>query len=92
MADLLIAVKLDSGKKLSADNRKVLGTLLKNIFPEWPDIEPWLEASANVIARDRTASKTKLVRKIMVEIRAEGPDSLKLTVKPRAKVAYVEIF
>lgn len=91
-ANLAIAVRLESNQKLSAQSKLALETLLKNLFPEWPDREAWLKGAVDAIALNQNASRTKLVRKIAIEMRSDGANSLKLTVKPQGKPAYIEVF
>lgn len=90
--NLAIAVKLEPDKKLGAQSRLALVTLLKNIFPEWTGREEWLENMIAAIAVDRTFSRTKLVRKIAVELRADGSDSIKLIIQPESQQKYIQIF
>lgn len=91
-ANLAIAVKLESNKKLSPQSQIALSTLLKNLFPEWTDRDVWVGNMVAAIASDRTVSRTKFVRKNAIELRADGPDSLKLTVQPESQKKYIQVF
>lgn len=91
-ANVGITVKLDPNGKIDPDKKIALTTLLKNLFPEWPDIDIWLENSINAISQNSTASKTKLVRKIAISLRSEAPNSTTLSIKPHSKPSYIEVF
>jgi hypothetical protein len=90
-ASLAISMKIEAGK-LSAKGQAVLSTFLKNLFPEWPDRDTWIASSVAAITADRTASKTKLVRKISVEMSSNGTNSLRLLITPESKPKYTEVF
>lgn len=91
-ADMVVVAKLDSDKKLSSKSQFALATLLKNLFPEWDEREAWLEKSIAAISADRTASRSKLVRKIAIELSIDGKNSLKLVIKPEGQQKYVEVY
>ncbi len=91
-AEIGISIKLEPDRKLSPSSHNVLSTLLKNIFPEWADVEKWIETSADQIAVNPTVSKAKIVRKISIELRTNGRDQLIITVMPYSKPAYIEVF
>ncbi len=85
-----ISMKLGADGNLTADNHKLLVTLLGNLFPEWPNIDAWLSNSVAAISADRSASRTKLVRKIAIDLRSDAANSLKLLIKPESKEKYME--
>ncbi len=89
---MVVVAKLDSDKKLSSKSHFALATLLKNLFPEWDEREAWLEKSIAAISADRTASRSKLVRKIAIELSIDGKNSLKLVIKPEGQQKYVEVY
>lgn len=91
-ANVGITVKLEPDGKLDSKNQIVLATLLKNLFPEWQDIDMWISGAINLISQNQTAWKTKLVRKIAIELKSDGPNSLKLSVKPQSKPSYIQVF
>ncbi len=91
-ADIRITAKLETTGKLAPQHHAAIVTLLKNIFPEWTDIDTWLTDSIRTIARDQSASKTKLVRKIVAEITSGGSNTLKLSVRPQLRQRAVEVF
>lgn len=84
-AKLGIALNMEPSGKLSQQNHLVIETLLKNLFPEWPDRAVWLEKSVAAVSLDQSASRTKLVRKIAIELRSDGPNSLTLLVRPQSR-------
>ena len=90
-ANIAVSMKLEAGK-LTPDAQTAISTLLKNLFPEWPEGESWVVSMVNAISLDKNVSRTKLVRKIAIELKAAGPDSIRLLIKPYAKPGYVEIF
>lgn len=91
-ASLAISMKFEADGRLSQVNRTVLATLLTNIFPEWSNIDAWITSTIAAIAADKTASRTKLVRKNAIEFRADGPTLLKISITPESKQRYVEVF
>ena len=86
-ANVSITVKLEENGKLDANSKSVLTKFLTNIFPEWPDIEAWIDRSVNAISLNRTASRTKLVRKVAIEMSADGQNSIKVSIAPETKSA-----
>ena len=84
-ANVAITVRLDPTGKLDPEKKLVLAKLLKNCFPEWPDIETWIDTSINMIAQNPTAWRTKVVRKIAIDMKADGGNSLKISIKPQSK-------
>lgn len=91
-ASLAISMKFETDGRLSHVNRTVLTTLLTNLFPEWSNIDAWITSTIAAIAADKTASRTKLVRKNAIEFRADGPTLLKVSITPESKQRYVEVF
>ena len=91
-ANLAITVKLETDGKIDPTSRGVLLRLLTNIFPEWTDVDPWIERSLSVISANRSASRTKLIRKIETEMSASGKESIKVSIRPQSKPKAIEIF
>ena len=91
-ADVGITVKLDPNGKLDPEKKVVLARLLKNCFPEWPDIDLWLDNSTNMISQNPTAWRTKIVRKVSIEMRSDSSGSLRLSIKPQAKPRSIEVY
>jgi hypothetical protein len=87
-----ITIKLDPNGKLDPAKKLVLANLLKNIFPEWPDVDTWLDNSLNMISQNPTAWRTKVVRKNLIEMKLDSARALRLSIRPQAKPASVEIF
>lgn len=77
-----ISIKLGSSGKLSANEQKIIVTLLTNLFHEWPNIDAWLNTSVVAIAEDSSVWRDKTVRNIKIDLRSDGADSLKLLIKP----------
>ena len=90
-ASVGISMKLTADGKLSSENQKILVTLLEIFFPEWPNIDAWITSSVAAIAADRSASRTKLVRKNTIEFRSDAPNSLRLRITPESKQKYIEV-
>lgn len=91
-ANLRISMKLEPDQTLAPKSKLAVLTLLKNIFPEWTDREAWLDSSLAAILANRSASKTKIVRKIAVAFQVDGPGAVKLLITHQEKPSYVEIF
>ena len=92
-ASVRITIALDESGKLDAQKRAVVTRLLENLFPEWRDIPAWLDTSTAALQRQPAGPKTKLIRKIEVQMSAGGKNSLVLFVKPASsKSAYFEVF
>ncbi len=90
-ANIGVTVRL-AGGRLDPAKKAVMSMLLKNLFPDWTDIDTWLDNSLNLIAQNRTAWRTKIIRKIAVELKSETADSIILSVKPPTRPAAMEIF
>lgn len=90
-AKLGVSVKLDGGT-LGPQARTAISTLLGNLFPEWADHDSWIAAGVAALAKDRTAMRTKVVRKINIDLESDGASSIKLTIRPESKKAAVEVF
>ena len=90
-ANIAITMKLESGR-LSPQANAALSTLLKNLFPEWADRDAWIAGAVASIAANSTASKTKVVRNVNVEVSSGGPGTLRLAVTPSSKPRYIEVF
>lgn len=80
-----ILVKLESAK-LNPQTRSTVAGLLKNLFPEWTDIDGWLDRSAAAIETNATATRTKIIKKLAVEMRSGGKDSVRLLIGPPIQV------
>jgi uncharacterized protein YkwD len=89
--NLAVSIMLEDGK-LTQESKTAASTLLKNIFSEWADREAWIETSLAAILADRTASRTKLIRKAAIQLSSGANDTVILLVKPAAKPSYIEIF
>lgn len=91
-ANLGISIKLEPDQTLAKKNKLAVVTLLKNIFPDWPDRDTWFDSSLAEILAGKSASKTKIVRKIAVELRSDGRAAIALSIKHQEKPSYIEIF
>ncbi len=91
-ANIDVIMKLGSDSKLPAAARQSAGVLLGNIFPEWNDIEAWLEQSVAAVSSNPTAMKAKVIRKINVEIKAEGRSGIKLLIRPQGRATAYEVY
>ena len=92
-ASMRITLSVDSRGSIDPSKRRVVVRLLENLFPEWRDIPAWLDTSAAAVTRQPAIPKTKLIRKIEVQLSSGNKNSLVLFVKPAAsKSAYFEIF
>ncbi|MEJ7623114.1 MAG: hypothetical protein WKF34_03915 [Pyrinomonadaceae bacterium] len=83
-ASLEVAVKLDASQ-LNKKSSAAIATFLENLFPEWADRQVWLDNSVGAILENRSASRTKVLQRNSIELRAIDNDSLKLTVRPRKR-------
>jgi len=90
--NLAVIIKLDSTGTLDARSKLAISTLLNNFFPEWSDRDAWVIASFAAILADRSATRTKLIRKIAVEMKADGQSAVRLAIFPESKPRYVEIY
>ncbi len=90
-ASVAISMKLGTDGKMSSENQKILVTLLGNLFPEWSGIDDWITRAVAAIAADRSASRTKLVRKNTIEFRSDAPNSFRLRIAPESKQKYFEV-
>lgn len=82
----------NSNGRLDMPKKQILSTLLKNVFPEWNDLDVWIDNSLAQITQNPTAWRTKVVRNLAVEIKGEGYSNIKLTIKPQVKSTSVEIY
>jgi len=91
-ADVAITVRLDPNGKIEPEKKFVLAKLVKNCFPEWPDIDLWLDNAINMISQNPTAWRTKIVRKVAIELRSDSANSLRLSIKPQSKPQSIEVY
>lgn len=87
-----LAIKLDTNGKLSPANRKIMLTLLGNIFPLWSEREVWLDRTLSAIAADRRASRTQIIEKNTIEATGTAGNTLNLSIRPAGKIVPVEVF
>lgn len=76
---------IDSAKKAGVSK------IIRDLFPEWPDADAWLDNSILFIAQNRTAWKAKTIRGIAIEIKASGSDAIMLSIKPPMKTVPIEM-
>lgn len=89
---IAVSMKLDGGK-LTPQAQTAISTLLGNLFPEWSDRDAWVAGWVAGLAANRSIpSRTKVIRKTLVELSLSGPGTLRLTVVPESKRKYVEVF
>lgn len=91
-ANIGVSIKLEPDQTLEPKNKLAVLTLLKNIFPEWTDRDKWFDGALAAILADRGATRTKLVRKIAIGLRADDQNAIKLVIKHEEKPTYIEIF
>lgn len=91
-ANLGITIKLETDQTLDPKSKLVIATLLKNIFPEWSDRDTWFDSALAAIRADKSTTRTKIVRKVSVEMSADGGNSLKISIKHESRSKYIEIF
>jgi uncharacterized protein YkwD len=92
-AGVRITIRLDQVGALDPQKRGVLIRLLENLFPEWTDAGAWLDNSSAALSLQPLLPRTKLIRKIEIQLSASGKNSLILFVKPSAsKSTYFEVF
>lgn len=76
---------------IGAERLAVIANLLKNIFPDWPDIDAWIAASMKTITDNPRGWRRKIVGDRVAEIRGEGTEGIRLIVKPYLKPKAVEM-
>lgn len=81
-----IAAKPDTGRKA------IIVSVLANIFPEWTDIDAWLSNSLTQTSENPSAWRTKVVRKILIEVKGDDSGFVRLTVRPQVPQAPKEIY
>lgn len=87
-----LSIKLGLDGKLSPANRKIMLTLLSNIFPQWSEREAWLDRTLSTIAADRAASRTQIIEKNLVEVSGAAGNSINVSIRPTGKIAAIEVF
>jgi len=88
---ITLDIKMNSDKGVSPAAMKAVASLLKNVFPEWSNIEDWLDRSVAAINSDRTRTQTKLIRGISVDIGTGPSDSIRILIHHRSKPTVLEI-
>jgi hypothetical protein len=91
-AKMAVTAELESDGQLSQKNLVALFTLLKNIFPDWKDRDDWLQNNLKLLASDHTMSRTKVVRKILVQLRYGAAGSVQIYFSPEAAKRAIEVF
>jgi hypothetical protein len=65
--------------------------LLKNFFPDQPDIESWLRSSLGMLGSNPKGWSRKVVGDRVAELRGEGVNVIRLSIKPNAKPKPIEM-
>ncbi len=91
-AKMTVTSSLEADGKLSDKNFEALSTLLGNIFPEWADREVWLRNTLKLIGADHTTSRTKVVRKVFVQLKNGAGNTVQLLFSPESGRRAIEIF
>lgn len=91
-ANIGVSIKLEADQTLAPKNKLAVLTLLKNIFPEWTDRDAWFAAALTAILAERSATRTKIVRRVAIALQADGQSAVKLVIKHEQKPTYIEIF
>lgn len=91
-AKMAVTAELEEDGKLSPKNSAALSTLLKNIFPEWKDRDDWLQNNLKLVGADHTLTRTKVVRKILVQLRYGAAGSVQLYFSPASAKRAIEVF
>ncbi|MFT3745263.1 MAG: hypothetical protein QM785_13330 [Pyrinomonadaceae bacterium] len=68
-----------------------ISKILRELFPEWTDVDVWLDSSTTLIAQNRSAWRTKTIRGFIVDVKASGIDGVILSIKPATKKAAIEM-
>lgn len=79
------------GGKIDANRQAILSAVLKNTFPEWPDVDIWLLESLKNIAQMPKAWRRKIIGARIAEIRGDGVEGIRLSIKPYVKPKAVEM-
>jgi len=87
-----LSVKLETDSKISANNFAIISTLLGNLLPNWAERDDWLNKSLKLIGTQRSATRTQVVEKVAVEMRAGAGNLIELDIRPVAKISAVEVF
>jgi hypothetical protein len=80
-----------STNALSAEHVAVMSALLKNIFRDWADIDDWLAGSIKMLSESPKGWRRKIIQNRVAEIRGEGIDGVRLTIKPYEKPKAIEM-
>lgn len=93
LAETSIVITATTMPDGSIDSAKKAGVskIIRDLFPEWPDADAWLDNSIVLIAQNRTAWKAKTIRGIAIEIKASGSDAIMLSIKPPMKTVPIEM-
>ncbi len=91
-AKMAVTSSLETDGKLSSKNLQSLSTLLKNIFPEWSDRDVWLQNTLKIIGADHTTSRTKIIRKVLVQLKYGAGNTVQLLFSPENGRRAIEIF
>lgn len=91
-AKMAVTAQLEEDGKLSPKNLAGLSTLVRNIFPEWKDRDDWLQNNLKLVGADHTITRTKIVRKILVQLRYGAAGSVQLYFSPASAKRAIEVF
>jgi uncharacterized protein YkwD len=79
---------------LSSNSKRAdrfFSSLIKNIFPDQPDIESWLRSSLGMLGSNPKGWSKKVVGDRVAELRGEGVNVIRLSIKPNAKPKAIEM-
>lgn len=81
--DEVVGVTALSSNSQNAD--RIFSSLLRNLFPDQPDIESWLRSSLGMLGSNPKGWSRKVVGDRAAELRGEGVNVIRLSIKPHAK-------
>ena len=83
------AVTLDGN--MDSVKKAGISKVLVGIFPEWSDVDTWVDNTLKLIAQNRTVWKTRIIRGLMIEMKVSGSDAVMLSIKPQMKKVPIEM-
>ncbi len=86
-----LRLRLGKAKTLSPNNRRILGTFVQNLAPNWIQRNLWLDSALKNLRKSARVPQRTTVKNISIEIAAESDGFLAVTIKPNPNTAAFEV-
>lgn len=91
LIELTIAATPGISGTIGHEQTAVISRLLKNVFPEWQEVDSWIATSMRMLAESPKGWRKTTMQDRVVEFRGLGADGISLVIKPYEKPKVIEM-